>query len=972
MVANRVTQRFVPVIGVVLLLSLLWQMAIPDAAARSPDGSRSPSTPGRSQPADSKPQIDLPRLELVGQFGGSLTAFAVNGEYAYGGIGPRMKVLDTSDPEHPRIVGETGVLPVMLADLVVSGQYVYVAMRDDGIRVFDVADPTAPVEVGSFSQTDLKIRALAIEGDYLYLTHDAGLSILDISDPPVPVLLSTIPLPAPDGGRELVVEDQIVYVAAYSGGIRILDASDPSAPVEVGSLQTAAPAQDLALAAPHVYAVTSNALVIVDATDLTDPVQVSSYPISDPPALMPFSIAAHNGYVYVTAHNRLLVFNVVNPALPVEVGSIYLSQEPIDVMVDDRYIYMAGEYSFQLFLPPQPASPPAVGFFASTNSMDDIAIESSYAYIADQTGLQILDISNPFVPVQIGHYAMAAGAQDVTVATPLAYVLDQDRGGLHILDLTHPAAPVELSYYELSSSILHLQVVDSWVFLVDVNKLHVLDVAIPQQPVEIASLEISISNREMDIAGGYAYIATIVGISIVDVHNPILPVLTTFYPLIGGTEGMLVAEGYIYARSISGIHILHLADPTAPRELGVVEANVPHLAVAGSNLYLDGYDRLMLFDISDPSAPVFISSYRPAGLQVPDLVLSDDHIFLAATSGLFIFDLNALIVPPVEVGRIVFPLNHVADIKVAGDFVYTVDDLSFLSIFDVADPATPIPISSVDKPYPGWTLDADIEVANDDAYVVNNGLLHIFNITYPSLPVEVTHTLSLPHVTDLALAGHYAYAASDNGLDSIDIQNPEQPELLDSIPLPWTGDEFLSRSVALSGHYTCVGGAFYHWRTRHSGNLAVVDIANPAQLAMTGTTDLGATWSVAVNGSYAYATASRDHYEHYERLFTVDVSNPVLPTPVAWSDVSYTYRSSIVISQQRAYFASSSGLTIFDIRNPLTPVPLLTEPLIGWPTRAVVDGDHVYVATKAAGFFIFRYVEPSTLPQSWLPMILHS
>lgn len=978
MATYRFAQRFMSFTSVVLLLSLAVQMTVSDAAAGASHSLSSSSAAGRSRPANAQPQIVSPRLELVGQFGGTLTAFAVNGEWAYGGIGPRMKVFDISDPADLRIVGETAVLPAMLVDLAASGRYVYAAMRDYGIRVFDVVDPAAPVEVGSFFQADLKIRALAIEGNYIYVTHDAGLSILDISDPLAPAPLGAMALPAPDGGRELVVMDQIVYVAAYRGGIRIVDASDPAAPVEIGSLPTAAPAQDLAVAPPYIYAVTDRALVTINAADLAAPVQLGSYPISDlTSGFLPPNVAVAGRYVYVTATAALLAFDVANPALPVQISATPLIQKPIDLIVDDRFIYAAGKSSIQQFSSPLPAPASPFGFFASPDAMDAIAIESSYATIADQTGLQILDISNSLAPVQIGHYPMAAGAQDVTVATSLAYVIDRSQHGLHILDLANPATPVELSYFELPSSILYLQVVDSWVFLVDVHKLHVLDVSIPQQPVELASVATSSSNREMDIAGGYAYIATINGISIVDIKNPKLPVLAASYPLMGGADGMLVADGYAFVRSISGVHILDLANPIAPHELGVVEANIPHLAVAGSHLYLDGYDRLDMFDISDPSAPVYVSSYQPANLRVRDLVLARNQIFLAATSGLFIADLNALIAPPVEVGRRLLPLSRVTDITVAGDFVYTTDELRLLSIFDVADPTAPTEVGHVDRTYPDWYSDNDIEVANGYAYVVNNGLLHVFNITDPAQPVGITRPLTISYVTDVAIAGDYAYAVGDFydmvhvvGLYSIDIKDPERPELVDGIPLPWAADEFRSRTVALSGDYAYVGGAFYHWRTRYSGNLAVVDVANPAQLAVTGVTEPGATWGVAVDGSYAYAVASRNYFEHYERLFVVDVRNPALPRPVGWADISGAYWSNIVVARQRAYFTSPSGLTIFDIRRTQAPVPLFTDPLMGWPTRAAVDGEYVYVATEAAGFFIYRYVEPPALPQSWLPLML--
>jgi len=50
-------------------------------------------------------------VELVGQIGGSTWAVAVQGNYAYIGVGPRLVILNTADPAHPVVVGQTGVLP---------------------------------------------------------------------------------------------------------------------------------------------------------------------------------------------------------------------------------------------------------------------------------------------------------------------------------------------------------------------------------------------------------------------------------------------------------------------------------------------------------------------------------------------------------------------------------------------------------------------------------------------------------------------------------------------------------------------------------------------------------------------------------------------------------------------------------------------------------------------------------------------
>ena len=87
-------------------------------------------------------------VELVGQIGGCTRAVALQGNYAYIGVGPRLVILNISDPAHPTMVGQTGVLPGIVSGVAVSGSYVYVANRDAGLRIINVADPAHPGEVG--------------------------------------------------------------------------------------------------------------------------------------------------------------------------------------------------------------------------------------------------------------------------------------------------------------------------------------------------------------------------------------------------------------------------------------------------------------------------------------------------------------------------------------------------------------------------------------------------------------------------------------------------------------------------------------------------------------------------------------------------------------------------------------------------------------------------------------------------------
>ena len=80
-------------------------------------------------------QQQAQNVELVGQIGGVTYAMAVQGTYSYIGVGPRLVILNVSDPSHPTVVGQTGVLPGGVVDVVVEGGYAYVADREGGLFI---------------------------------------------------------------------------------------------------------------------------------------------------------------------------------------------------------------------------------------------------------------------------------------------------------------------------------------------------------------------------------------------------------------------------------------------------------------------------------------------------------------------------------------------------------------------------------------------------------------------------------------------------------------------------------------------------------------------------------------------------------------------------------------------------------------------------------------------------------------------
>jgi len=79
--------------------------------------------------------------QVVGQIGGPTQDVAVQGDYAYVGVGLRLVVLDVTNPVMPTEVGSTTPFPYFVEDIVVSGTRAYVAAGGAGLRVVDVSDP---------------------------------------------------------------------------------------------------------------------------------------------------------------------------------------------------------------------------------------------------------------------------------------------------------------------------------------------------------------------------------------------------------------------------------------------------------------------------------------------------------------------------------------------------------------------------------------------------------------------------------------------------------------------------------------------------------------------------------------------------------------------------------------------------------------------------------------------------------------
>ena len=296
-------------------------------------------------------------LELVGTWPfDPAHAIAASGDYAYFGSGSALLVADVSDPGAPNVVGQV-VLPDSIGDIEVSGNHVYLAAWDAGLRVVDVSDPTNPVEVG-FVDTPGRARDVAVSDGFAYVADTReGLRVIDVSDPTDPVEGAFVP--SINFTTHVVVSEEYALMADNSGWIgqgvlRIFDVSEPSAPVEAGSIGTGW-FQSVGVSGSYAYMAVGivsdpqsySTLVVVDVSTPSNPVEAGRLYL-----WRARSIAVSGGFAYGARDDAgLSVVDVSDPTDPVEIWLFDTPGEAVDVAVSGGYVYLAdGDAGMEIFL----------------------------------------------------------------------------------------------------------------------------------------------------------------------------------------------------------------------------------------------------------------------------------------------------------------------------------------------------------------------------------------------------------------------------------------------------------------------------------------------------------------------------------------------------------------------------------------------------------------------------------------------
>jgi hypothetical protein len=635
-------------------------------------------------------------LELVGQFGGYSYAIETQGDYVYLGVGPRLHILDVSDPERPVLIGRSEpLLPYFITDIVLTGDYALVVGYSGGLRVVDVSDRANPIELGAYDlPAGGENSSVAVTGRHAYVTISGGLRVLDLANPAAPVEVASLSAPEESKWYGVQIAGSQAYLSG-SDAFLVLDISNPARPVEVGRLEGRT--QLIAVAGGLAYLGRDSRLAVVDVSDPRALAEIGSLDVSDPQPMDEsgsiFRVssvrrgtrAGNLLYLLDGRGEKLKVVDVTDPTRPVEMGT--MATQAIDVSnlaAAGRYLYLTSYLAGRMVVVDAsgPANLVEVGLYNS-----DPAGSGMYS-----------NYLNP-IPAIANHHAYLMGLyppEPFRLTNLLAEdAVKQWSWGFTILDLSDPANPAEVDAYRSSLpfpedievlDVLHLVVTGRYAYLVG-GGLWIIDISNPTVPVEVGVLENDAFLGIVAVSGVYAYLASADGLLIVDVSDPRHPV---------------------EAGVISGSHEFF------------------NVAVAGSFAYLKESDRLRIVDVSDPARPIEVGSYIAGQEGINFLAVEGGFAYLTNVDGLLIVDVSDP-TRPVAVSRYQSRAGSFATVAVAGGFAYLVNILedfetlgSELTILDVTDPATPAEVvirtsSSLD-PWFIWPIVEDDYIYGSDFY----------------------------------------------------------------------------------------------------------------------------------------------------------------------------------------------------------------------------------------------------------------
>lgn len=244
------------------------------------------------------------------------------------------------------------------------------------------------------------------------------------------------------------------------------------------------------------------------------------------------------------------------------------------------------------------------------------------------------------------------------------------------------------------------------------SEFYILDVNDIYAPVELASLDIGASVNSVVVSGNYAYLATDHDsreLVTIDVSDPYDPDIVDYYSISGNSNAfdVVVNNTELYLARGDDLYSFSLLNPADPNYLDSIDVdeNAIALFLSEDNVYVateEDYAELRIIDVTNPANLDQIGEYDlPGSLKGTDVFVLGNTAYISTQNNgggpeFFIFDISDPS-DPVYIGDYNFN-ETIHSFAVVGPYALVGTNFlnEELTVIDVSAPASPSPVSSFD------------------------------------------------------------------------------------------------------------------------------------------------------------------------------------------------------------------------------------------------------------------------------------
>ncbi|MCX7835423.1 MAG: T9SS type A sorting domain-containing protein [bacterium] len=566
----------------------------------------------------------------------------------------------------------------------------------------------------------------------------------------------------------------------------------------------------------------------------------------------------------------------------------YLTQSS-GLAVQGNYAYIAnGEGGLLIVNISQPNRPIYVQRYDTPGNALYVAVADKHAYVLESNALRIVNIQNPYQPTEVASVENLTNASKIVVSGNYAYV-NLPYNSILIFNVSDPTNVYLAGQY--ATSILDLEVVGNYAYVINDRTLQILDVRKPNCISVVGSLNLIYPATCLSVVGSSVYVGTSRGLALVDVNNPAHPTQIGFYRTNHCITNLTASENRVYLTCDElWFLVINVTNPSNPVRMGSwnLPNEIDQITVQGQHVYLIGYSAgLRVISVQNPNNPVEVGHYT-VGNSVSFIALSHSYAYACGSLMLCILEVGNRYNP-----RFLSQLNYpmfISKMKVSGDYGYVLSPDSGFYLINIQPRTSPSLVHRITNPnlesyYSGF------DVSGNYAYFTDpiDGLL-IYDLSSPTNPTQVGH-LSSSWLWDVTVSGNYAYGMGSNFLRIINIQNPLNPFVVSQLNLPGSA----LKKVVVAGNYA--------YLLTYNDGFHIVHIGNPATpqwLVQYNPLNIGGIVDLAVDNHFAYLATQ-------DALRILNLENPTNPYQVGYYTLS---NSPMGVAVQESLIAVTEGLSI--------------------------------------------------------------